>query len=368
MIDTHEQLNVLNLQLPLRILGSGTCLPGEDPVSHYALLKSHPAYALKDDHSILKLSKKTQSKFGLEHRHMVHRGDVCDVSLLENDILQKSNEIKNSTSESLSITATQQALNGNRNTAVQSLIHGTTTTSRYTGSQAPAILDAIHSNAPGIEIKAGCSTSLVALHSAYAYLSMGYQNTMISCAETLSKTINPEQLETLFLLADGAASIWLEHGKHAPQFIVRKSLYHTDGNYIDTYTTPGTLPPNQHDLENNNYTMKGNGQTLRQQAKKRYQQMLDTLFPEGDGLQSISWIVPHQINRGLIDELIDKNNLNVNIQWDAEQVGNLGGTSVMYSLVRLIESGQLKKGDQILLMSVGGGLSFAMQHWEWLEE
>ncbi len=346
-------LQALSLNLPLRVRSVGSALP-EKAYTHEDLLRFHPEYTSRPQEKLQSLARKTQSRFGFSKRHMVAPP------------FQHHNQDAVATSETLALSASENALSKVRDKNIEVLVHGTTTTSRYTGSQAPAILAKLASNAAAIEMKAGCSTSLAALHTAFGFLSMGYRNAMVSCAETLSKTISVEQLETLFLLADGGASVWLERDSIAPDFIVKRALYHTDGTYIDTYTTPGKLPPNQQDLQAHKYTMQGDGQELRAQAERRYQEMLDTLFPEGRGLENITWVVPHQINRALIDALLDRNRINANVQWDAERVGNLGGTSVLYSLTQLLASKQLKHGDEILLMSVGGGLSFAMQHWKWV--
>lgn len=348
----------LSPQLPIRVLGNGTSLPQQQAYSHADLLKALPDYADWPESKIQTLAEKTQKKFGFHSRHW---------SISPKDILD-SNFPHHTTSEDLAFQSAQLAYEQSHQTPIEFLVHGTTTTSRYTGSQAPAILQRLNSHAPGIELKAGCSTSLVSLHTAFAYLSMGYSNVMVSCAETLSKTVNPKQLETIFLLADGGASVWLEHNASAPQFIVNKSLYHTDGAFIDTYTTPGRLPPTTIDLHDGMYRMQGDGQKLREQAERRYNEMLDTLFPEKAQKQKISWVIPHQINRPLIDSILDKHQIHANVQWDADTVGNIGGSSVLYSLAKLIQSQQLKYGDEILLMSVGGGLSFAMQHWTWVEK
>ncbi len=345
---------VLALDLPLRIRGIGCALP-EKIYIHEDLLEFHPNHVMKPQSKRKALAKKTMDRFGFEKRHLA----TPPFTFSDNKNCESS--------ETLAQKATLKALTAAKEKDVELLVHGTTTTSRYTGSQAPAILAAISSNAAGLEMKAGCSTSLASLHTAFGFLSMGYQNAMVSCSETLSKTMNNQQLETLFLLADGAASLWLERNTETPHLVVKKALYHTDGRFIDTYTTPGKLPPNQHDLADNKYTMQGDGQELRSQAAIRYQEMLDALFPLGHGLEKITWVIPHQINRPLIDELLNKNRVDAHVQWDAEEVGNLGGTSVMYSLCQLLESKQLQKGDEILLMSVGGGLSFAMQHWQWVQ-
>src|SRR6185503_3112834 len=84
------------------------------------------------------------------------------------------------TSELLALEAARRALGGHSGAELQAFIHGTTTTSRYTGSQAAAILGRLDSHASAWELKAGCSTSLASLHLAVALLGSGYDNVLVS--------------------------------------------------------------------------------------------------------------------------------------------------------------------------------------------
>jgi 3-oxoacyl-[acyl-carrier-protein] synthase-3 len=51
--------------------------------------------------------------------------------------------------------------------------------------------------------------------------------------------------------------------------------------------------------------------------------------------------------------------------WDADRVGNIGGSSILYSLANALKGDRLNGSGDMLLMSVGGGLSFAGQLWTW---
>ena len=136
-----------------------------------------------------------------------------------------------------------------------------------------------------------------------------------------------------------------------------------NGTLVDLYTTPGKLPPDRATLEQGGYAMFGDGARLREEALRRYRQMLQALFPDGRGLERIRWVVAHQINRKLVEQVCQESGLSAQLVWSADRFGNLGGTSVLFSLSEALEQGLFTPGDSVLLMSVGGGLSFAMQHW-----
>lgn len=347
-------MKIIEPHLRVRVLGCGRSWPGEAPVTNADILRLDPENAGRPADFLDRLGERYAGKFGFARRHL-----AC----LPKFAKRLTHPPGEETTESLGLRAAQQAVAGHPELAIEALVHGTTTTTRYTGSQAPAILAQLGSHAAGYEIKAGCSTSLASLHLAVSLLNFGHDNVLVDCAETLSKVMNPALKETCYILADAGAALWLEKNDTAPDFEIRRCFYNTDGNYVDMYTTQGKLPPNQHDLDHGGYLMFGDGAKLREQAFRRYTAMIEAMFPGGKGLERIKWLVPHQINRTLIDEVCAATGLIAERIWDADQFGNVGGTSVLFSLAGAIEQQRFQPGDEILLMSVGGGLSYAIQHW-----
>jgi 3-oxoacyl-[acyl-carrier-protein] synthase-3 len=74
---------------------------------------------------------------------------------------------------------------------------------------------------------------------------------------------------------------------------------------------------------------------------------------------------PHQVNRGLVKEVFTKTGLgSVPVVWDSLENGNIGGASILFSLAKAFAEKKFKKGDRILVVSVGGGLSYGAQVWK----
>ena len=365
-----QALQIIEPDLRIRILGHGRTVPGA-PISNADILARHPKTRGQPQSVLESLGKRLEARFGIGHRYLARLpgqapdapGEPGEPAAPGEPGEPAEHGAQEETSETLALRAARRAVAGHPDTAIGALVHGTTTTSRYTGSQAPAMLAALGSHAAGYEMKAGCSTSLASLHLAFSLLSMGHGNVLVSCAETLSKVIHPDLRETWFVLADGGAAVWMERDEDAPDFDVRRLLYHTDGRFVDMYTTRGKLPPSREALEAGGYALFGDGVALREQALRRYRMMLDCMFPGGAGLDRIRWLIPHQINRGIIDTLYRDTPLRAEMVWSAREHGNLGGTSVLFSLAEALEQDLFRPGDEVLLMSVGGGLSFAMQHW-----
>jgi 3-oxoacyl-[acyl-carrier-protein] synthase III len=340
-------MKVLKPNLKLKVLGQGRSWPGGKPLSNYDLLKAHPDTADKPEKFLREMEERIFKVYGFKNRYLSHFPGTPMTDAED-------------TAESLGERASRLALGSGKPSA---FVMGTTTTRRYTGSQATSILGKLGIEAPSFEMKAGCSTSLASLTAAQALLSHGYPDVLVCCAETLSKVIHPGVRETWFGLADAGAAVWLERNDAQPDFEVLRTVYSTDGKHVDLYTTPGQLPPRADVLEAGGYYIGGDSSALKDLALKRYVEMIEALLPDPKERSSVRWIIPHQVNRQLIDEVQSSMKLGGDRVWSADDFGNVGGTSVLFSLAQGLEKQIFKPGELVLLMSVGGGLSFAAQLW-----
>lgn len=243
----------------------------------------------------------------------------------------------------------------------QALLLGSTTNKRFTGSQAAAVLGQLGITAAAYDLKTGCSTSLSSLHLAYALMGMGYHSILVAGAETLSKVIDPHNEKTWISLADGAAAVYLESHPQG-RFVIEKSLFCTDGRFVDAFTTRAEFPPTTNQMDDPGYYLYGDEMLLKELAIKQYNLMLDAILPNKKAQSEITWIISHQVNKSLIKNVLERHCLHQKtLIWDAETIGNIGGASILYSLAQAFKNNVFNKKGKILLLSVGGGLSYAAQ-------
>jgi 3-oxoacyl-[acyl-carrier-protein] synthase-3 len=342
---------VIDARVNVRVRGAGRAVPAGPALTNVDLLSLDADLRNRDAAFLGELGARIESKFGVSRRYLAHQP-------------WRPRPDRGESSEDLAFEALKAAVGETPGTGPSLLVHGTTTSSRYTGSQAAAILGRLGLVAPAFEIKAGCSTSVASLHMAVAFLLAGYPDVAVACAETLSRVMHPAIRETWFGLADGGAAVWLERDNVSPDFAITRSMFSTDGQHVDLFTTRGLLPPTVDEIQANGYSLDGDKDRLGVLARARYTEMLDELFSETYPLSDVDWIVPHQVSRMVIDDVLRSRDCRAAVAWDALEVGNLGGASVLYSLARCLEQGVFRPGDRILLMSVGGGLSSGAQIWE----
>ena len=337
--------------LSIKIEGVGRAWPEGAPISNVDIFKHHPETQDKPEKFLEELAERVGRAYGFRQRYMTRKP------------WGKPNPAKEESSESLSCRAVKEILDKYPKYKPDAFLLGSTTTRRYTGSQATSVLGKFGLEAPAYEIKAGCSTSLASLHLAQALMKQGYDSVLVSCAETLSKVVHPEIRETWFGLGDAGAAIAIKKVKTKGHFKILRSTYSTDGSLVDLYTTPGDLPPTKEILETHGYALVGDGAKLKEYAKTRYLEMVQAMLTKKERA-SLKWIIPHQVNRLLTEEVIQETGLSGEVLWDSDVFGNVGGTSILFTLAKAIEEKRFKKNDTIFFMSVGGGLSFASQLWK----
>lgn len=296
-----------------------------------------------------KFAEKIGEEFGFYSRYWCHK----PWESLDNS--------RGLTAESLAIESVQKLLAQYTPQKIDAFLLGSTTNKRFTGSQAAAVLGHLGLDAPAYDLKTGCSTSLSTLHLGYALMALGYSNILVCCAETLSKVIDPENEKTWIGLADGAAALFMEK-KATGSFTVEKTFFSTEGKYVEAFTTQGVFPPTKEQIDTPGYHLIGDESLMKELAYTKYQQILNNLLPTEEDRSAITWVIPHQVNRKLITQLLQENQMeNKSIIWDSDAIGNIGGASVLYSLARAVNEKIFDQPGKILLMSVGGGLSYAGQ-------
>ncbi len=345
-------MKLIKPNINLKVKGSSTFVPREFEYSNLDILDIHPTTKILPKFAKKKLASSIEKKFGFEKRCMIRKpGDDSSVADQLSSEAMSSLCLKNCYKDSQE--------------EVGYFIMGTTTSSRYTGSQATSVLSSIKQFSPAVEMMAGCSTSLASLYTGIMALQSGHDNVMVVCSETMSKIVNPKIRETWFGLADGSAALWLEVNNKDPDFKALGMIFGTDGEHVDMYTTQGKFPPNQKDLDHGGYVLAGDGDKLRELSLKYYGQMIEH-FKTQYNLEEINYLIPHQVNNSIITEFVNSHfkDSALKVLKNNKEIGNIGGASVLYTLCDSIEKDTFKKGDKILLMSVGGGLSFSMHLWE----
>ncbi|MBA2554705.1 MAG: hypothetical protein H0V10_13670 [Geodermatophilaceae bacterium] len=241
---------------------------------------------------------------------------------------------------------------------VDMVVAATTTTSRLTTSMAAVATGRLGMQCATMEVRAGCASAAYGLATAYAHLGLGAGCVVVVAAETITK-VAPGTGPPAYLAGDGAAGVALARTDTPGSGLVASWLS-GDGSLSALAGPPGTLPPNQADLDQDRYRLV---------MDKRFDEAAAPWWPVGPtsvldaaGVRAdaVDALVMNQANRFRLVQTADK----VGVPADAlvDVVGktaNAGAASMLVALDRACRTGRAGPGSTVLVAGVGGGLCAA---------
>lgn len=218
------------------------------------------------------------------------------------------------------------------------------------------------SGVPCFSVHATCLSFINALQVAASFLMTNqYRRIVISSAEISSRTLNFNEPESWTLLGDAAAAVVVTRTPpgEASQLEAMHFATYSEGAYLTALNGGGTRrhPDNPATRpEDNWFTMDG-PQVLRR-VMRYSPAFLETLQPGlSSGLNGLDWVVPHQAS------LIGIKMLRL-FRWPEERIattiawlGNCVAASVPATLYEAVRQGQIVRGERVLLVGSGAGLS-----------
>ena len=218
--------------------------------------------------------------------------------------------------------------------------------------------------AGAIDITAGCTGFVYGLEAAAGLLSVSPERkrALVIGAEVLSKMVNWEDRKTCVLFGDGAGAVVLEK-TNANRKGILSSVLHADGSGAESLVMRrggSRSPYKKGETVDLPVCIDMNGQEVYNFAVGAITETIAELMKTANvGLDDIAWIVPHQANARIIQAArrrlhIPEEKFYMNI----EEYANTSSASIPIALDEMNRGGQLKKGDLILTVGFGGGLTY----------
>jgi len=224
-------------------------------------------------------------------------------------------------------------------------------------------------NAAVFDISVGCAGFIYGLSIGVSFIRSGaYNKVLIIGAETLSKIVNWQDRSTCILFGDGAGACILERCEDGFGFLAFD--LGADGTGGDLLTMPAggsRLPASFETVSNNLHTIKMDGHEVFKFAVRIIEKTsLDVLKEANIPLEEIDYLVPHQANIRIIEAASKKLKLSGDkVYVNLDRYGNMSSASIPVALDEAYRKGLLKKGDMILLVAFGAGLSWGSTLLKW---
>ena len=223
--------------------------------------------------------------------------------------------------------------------------------------------------AAGFDLEAACAGFIYALEVGQQFImSRTYDTVMVIGAEKLSAIVDWQDRNTCVLFGDGAGAAILQNRPNSHGLLTavmgadgsKAGLLFMEGGGSRCPATVDSVTARRHFLKMEGKETFKNAvqamQTAAQEALRRCQ--ID--------ISRIKCIIPHQANRRIIDAVGERlgakpEQLFVNLH----KYGNTSAASVAIALDEAVQSGCVQKGDLLLLMVFGAGLTWGAAVIEW---
>ena len=218
--------------------------------------------------------------------------------------------------------------------------------------------------AAAMDINAGCSGFLFALHTADAFVRSGAaKNILVIGAEILTRVTDYTDRRTCILFGDGAGAC-IVSSQGAMEVV--HTLIRTDGTQRDLISIPGggsRSPASEDTIAQRQHYLKLDGRRVFRQAVRRMAEAaIEALEASGLRSEQISWVIPHQANERIISAVGEQLGISVpRVVLDIAETGNTSAASVPIALTRARDAGAFASGQYILLLAFGAGLTWACQ-------
>ena len=222
---------------------------------------------------------------------------------------------------------------------------------------------------PSFDIEAACSGFIYALEIGQQFIaSHAYETVLVIGAEKLSSITNWTDRNTCVLFGDGAGAAILQHRVDSHGLLT--TVLGADGGKAGLLSMPGggsACPASAATVADGLHFLRMDGkETFKNAVQAMCGAANEALLRCELDITRIKCIIPHQANRRIIDAVGERlkatpEQLFINLH----KYGNTSAASVAIALDEAVRSQCIHRGDLILIVAFGAGLTWGAAIIEW---
>jgi 3-oxoacyl-[acyl-carrier-protein] synthase III len=291
------------------------------------------------------------SRTGIRERHIVEKGVATS---------------------DLAVEAAKKALaqRGIGANDLEAIIVGTVTPDMFFPSTACLVQNKLGAKgAWGFDLSAACSAFVYALQAGAQFIASGaHQKVLVIGADVMSSILDYTDRATCVLFGDGAGAVLLEPADDDLGIV--DFIHEVDGSGGCSLFMPGggSLHPASHEtIDKKMHYVHQDGQAVFKFAVRKQLEVCERLL-ERNGVQvsDLDLFIPHQANKRIITATAERLGLpEEKIVINIDRFGNTTAGTIPLAMNTAIEEGRLKKGNLVLLASVGAGFTVGATLLRW---
>jgi len=218
------------------------------------------------------------------------------------------------------------------------------------------------SNASAFDVSAACSGFVYAVNTVHAMIAGGQlKKALVIGVDLLTKFVDWEERSTCVLFGDAAGAIVLEECEAGEGIL--GTYTGSDGNLAELlYIKSGgsRRPVSRETVEEREHYIRMKGDGVFKYAVRAMEDAANrVLDAAGLVLSDVDLLIPHQANIRIIDAVARRMELpDERVMVNIDRYGNTSSGTIPVALDEAIRSGRVKKGNVVLMVTFGGGLTW----------
>jgi 3-oxoacyl-[acyl-carrier-protein] synthase III len=223
----------------------------------------------------------------------------------------------------------------------------------------------------GFDVSAGCSGFVFALTTGVKMVESGaHKKVLVIGADVNSSMIDYTDRSTCILFGDGAGAVLLEPAEEGEDVGFIDFVHQIEGFGGDYLYMPGggSLHPSSHEtVDKKMHYVHQDGQQVFKYAVKKMAELTERVLAK-TGLTGadVDCFISHQANRRIITATADRLKMpREKVIINIEDFGNTTAGTIPLAMRTAVETGRLKKGNTLLIASVGAGYTSGASVIKW---
>lgn len=223
-------------------------------------------------------------------------------------------------------------------------------------------------NAVAFDISAACTGLIYGMIIAQQFIKTKMHNTVLVIgSETLSKILNWKDRSTCVLFGDGASAVILKSSEEENSFL--STHWEADGTKWNYLQCPSSkiIDIYSPQYESQNFISMLGSDVFKFAVKSFIKGVKTVLDKSNCSKDDIKYIIPHQANMRIINYAAKVLKMPMDkFYTNLDKYGNTSAASIGIALDEVVDKGLLNKGDKLILVAFGAGMTSGAILLEWL--
>ena len=223
--------------------------------------------------------------------------------------------------------------------------------------------------AGGFDLSAACSGFVLSMQTGAQFIQTGAaKKVLVVGAEKMSYIVDQTKRDTAVLFGDGAGAAVLDvDPTGASDLLAHRSGLRGDHESLVVPSSGSRNPVTHETIENRTNLVHMKGRETFKFAVSTFVDLIEkTCADAGVKPEQISIVVPHQVNMRILEAASERCGVPLSkMHLNIETVGNTSAASVGIALDEAVRAGKIRRGDLVLMVAFGAGLSWGSALLRW---